>query len=63
MLRNLAFVVGYAVILVLSTANSVPAGQFGTAEEARAMLGESSRCCEERQGKSTRYDEQGRGRL
>jgi hypothetical protein len=38
MLRNLAFFVGYAVVLVLFTATSVPAAQFGTAEEARAML-------------------------
>ena len=38
MLRNLAFVVGYAVILMLSTAASVAAVDFGTAEEAKAML-------------------------
>ena len=38
MLRNLAFVVGYAVILVLSTAASVAGAEFGTAEEAKAML-------------------------
>src|SRR5262245_9192000 len=38
MLRNLAFVVGYAVILVVSTAASVAAAEFGTAEEAKAML-------------------------
>jgi hypothetical protein len=37
MLRNLAFVVGYA-ILVLFTAALVAAAQFGTAEEAKAML-------------------------
>jgi hypothetical protein len=38
MLPNLAFVVAYAVILVLSTAASVWAADFGTAEEAKAML-------------------------
>ena len=38
MLRNLALVVGYAVIQVLFTAASVPAAEFGTAEEAKAML-------------------------
>ena len=38
MLRNLALVVGYAVILVLSTAASVAAADFGTPEEAKAML-------------------------
>jgi hypothetical protein len=38
MLRNLALVVGYAAGLVLSTAASVWAADFGTAEEAKAML-------------------------
>jgi hypothetical protein len=38
MLRNLAFVVGYAVIQVLSITASVWAADFGTAEEAKAML-------------------------
>jgi signal transduction histidine kinase len=38
MLRNIAFVVGFAVIQVLSTAASVAAADFGTAEEAKAML-------------------------
>ena len=38
MLRNLAFVVGYAVIQVLSTTASVWAADFGTPEEAKAML-------------------------
>ena len=38
MLRNLAFVVGYAVIQVLFTTSSVWAADFGTAEEAKAML-------------------------
>jgi signal transduction histidine kinase len=38
MLRNFAFVLGYAALLVLFTASLVPAAQFGTAEEAKAML-------------------------
>ncbi len=38
MLRSLAFVMGYAAGLVLFTAAPVPAAQFGTAEEAKAML-------------------------
>ena len=38
MLRNFAFVVGYAVVLGAFTAAPVPAAQFGTAEEAKAML-------------------------
>jgi Single Cache domain 2 len=35
---NLAFVVGFSVIQVLSTATLVAAAEFGTAEEAKAML-------------------------
>src|SRR5262249_24905719 len=38
MLRNLVLVVGYATALVLSTAASAVETQFGTAEEAKAML-------------------------
>ena len=38
MLRNIAFAVAYAVILVLSTTASVWAADFGTAEEAKAIL-------------------------
>ncbi len=38
MLRNFGFVVGFALILVLSTTASVWAAEFGTAEEAKAML-------------------------
>jgi hypothetical protein len=38
MLRNLVFVVSFAVIQVLSTASLVAAAKFGTAEEAKAML-------------------------
>ena len=38
MTRKLAFVVGYAVILVSFTLTLVPAADFGTPEEAKAML-------------------------
>ena len=38
MLRNLGFVVSFELILVLSTTTSVWAAEFGTAEEAKAML-------------------------
>ena len=38
MSRNLAFVVGSAALLVFATVASVSAAQFGTAEEAKAML-------------------------
>ena len=41
MFRNFAVVVGYAAILVLFTAASVPAAQFGTAEEANSHVGPS----------------------
>ena len=37
MWRNLALVL-YAAVLVLFTVVSAPAAQFGTAEEAKAML-------------------------
>ena len=38
MFRNFGFVVGFALILVLSTTASVWAAEFGTAEEAKTML-------------------------
>ena len=38
MLRSLVFVVGYAALLVLFAADSASAAQFGTPEEAKAML-------------------------
>ena len=38
MLRNLLFFIGYTVPLVVFFAASAPAAQFGTAEEAKAML-------------------------
>src|SRR5262249_53709042 len=38
MIRNLAFVIGYTAVLVLSTTSSVWAADFGTAEQAKAML-------------------------
>src|SRR6476469_8003599 len=38
MLRNFAFVIGFALIQVLSTAAPVWAADFGTAQEAKAML-------------------------
>jgi Single Cache domain 2 len=38
MLRNVLFFVGYSVSLVLFFAASAPAAQYGTPEEAKAML-------------------------
>ena len=40
MFRNFGFVVGFALILVLSTTASVWAAEFGTAEEAKLCLRE-----------------------
>ena len=38
MIRNLAFIVSFALIMVLSTTVLLWASEFGTAEEAKAML-------------------------
>jgi hypothetical protein len=38
MLRNVLFFIGYTVALVIFFSASAPAAQFGTAEEAKAML-------------------------
>ena len=38
MMRKLAFVVGYAVIQILSSLALFAAAEFGTAKEAKAML-------------------------
>jgi hypothetical protein len=50
MLRNLASIVGHALILVFSTTGSVWAADFGTGEEAKAML-EKAVAAERGQGK------------
>ena len=63
MLRNLAFVVGYAVVLVLFTAASAPAAQFGTAEEAKAMLDRAVAAVKEDKAKALDMFNKGRGRL
>jgi len=49
MLRNLGFVVSFALILVLSTTASVWAAEFGTAEEAKAMLERAAAAVKEEQ--------------
>ena len=63
MLRNLAFVVGYAVILVLSTAVSVAAADFGTAEEAKAMLEKAVAAVKENKAKALNMFNKGEGGL
>ena len=61
MLRNLAFVLSYAVILVLSTAASVLAAQFGTAEEAKAMLEKAVAAVKENKAKALDMFNKGEG--
>ena len=62
MLRNLAFVVGCAVVLVLLfTATSVPATQFGTAEEAKAMLEKAVAAVKEDKAKALDMFNKGEG--
>ena len=61
MLRNLAFVVGYAVILVLSTAASVAAAEFGTADEAKAMLDRAVAAVKEDETKALNMFNKGQG--
>jgi single cache domain-containing protein len=61
MLRSLAFVVGYAVVLVLFTAASVPAAQFGTAEEAKAMLERAVAAVKEDKAKALDLFQKGEG--
>jgi Single Cache domain 2 len=61
MLRSLPFVVGYAVVLVLFTAASVPAAQFGTAEEAKAMLERAVAAVKEDKAKALDMFQKGEG--
>jgi signal transduction histidine kinase len=61
MLRNLAFVVGYAVVLVLVTAASVPAAEYGTAEEAKAMLNKAVGAVKEDKAKALDMFDKGEG--
>ena len=63
MLRNLAFVVGYAVILALSTTPLVWAADFGTAEEAKAMLERAVAAVKEDKAKALDMFNKGEGEL
>ena len=61
MLRNLAFVVSFALILVLSTTAPVWAADFGTAEEAKAMLERAVAAVEEDKTKALDMFNNGEG--
>ena len=61
MLRNLALVVGFAVIQVLSTAASVAAADFGSAEEAKAMLEKAVAAVKEDKAKALDMFNKGEG--
>ena len=61
MLRNLGLVVGYAVVLVLFTAASVPAAEFGTAQEAKAMLEKAVAAVKEDKAKALDMFSKGEG--
>src|SRR5262249_46297315 len=60
MIRNLAFV-GFALVLVLSTAGPVAAAEFGTAEEAKAMLERAVAAVEEDKAKALDMFNKGEG--
>ena len=62
MSRNFAFV-GYAALLVLFTFTSVPAAQFGTAEEAKAMLERAVAAVKEDKAKAPDMFNRGEGEL
>ena len=61
MLRNIAFVVGFVVFPVLSTAASVAAADFGTAEEAKAMLERAVAAVKEDKAKALEMFNNGEG--
>jgi hypothetical protein len=61
MLRNLTFVVGYAVIQLLFTTASVWASNWGTAEEAKAMLEKAVAAVKEDKAKALDMFNKGEG--
>ena len=60
-LRNLAFVVSFAVMQVLSTGASVWAADFGTAEEAKAMLDKAVAAVKQDKAKALDMFQKGEG--
>jgi len=61
MLRNLTFLVGYVAVLVLFTAGSVQAAQYGTAVEAKAMLEKAVAAVKEDKAKALDMFNKGEG--
>ena len=61
MSRHLAFVIAYSAGLMLLTATSVPAAQFGTAEEAKAMLEKAVTAVKEDKAKAVDMFNKGEG--
>ena len=61
MLRNLAFVVAYAVIQVLFSTASVWSADFGTAEEAKTMLEKAVAAVKEDKAKALDMFNKGEG--
>jgi hypothetical protein len=63
MLRNPAFIIRYAAILVLFMTTSVQAAQFGTEKDAKAMLDRAIAALKENKDKAPRDVQQGRRRV
>src|SRR5262245_23533693 len=61
MFRNLAVVVGFVVILVFSNPALVAAAEFGTAEEAKAMLEKAVAAVKEDKAKALEMFNKGEG--
>jgi hypothetical protein len=61
MLRNLVFVAGYALGLVLSTTPTAWAAEFGAAEEAKAMLEKAVAAVKEDKAKALDMFNKGEG--
>ena len=61
MLRHLALVVGYAAVLACLTAAPLPAAQFGTAEDAKAMLERAVAAVKEDEAKALDMFNKGEG--
>jgi signal transduction histidine kinase len=61
MSRHLAFVIAYSAGLMLLTATSVPAAQFGTAEDAKAMLEKAVTAVKEDKAKALDMFNKGEG--
>src|SRR5215208_835728 len=63
MVRNLAFAIGQAAILLLFTPGSVPAaqGEFGTEKEAKAMLDKAVGAMKENKEKALEMFNKGEG--